>query len=111
MLYEPTEEEIARAVEKLSDAFSERQGFPKTGTSLQLTAKGFCRIVWQKHCTEIPPLGGQPHPKLGDVVDDDWLIESILERHMRFPALIEFRKFYENYLPPHDGRDSSDMAI
>jgi hypothetical protein len=111
MLYEPTEEEITLAIDKLSDAFSEKAGFPKTGTSLRLTAKGFCRIVWQKRCTEIPPLGGQPHPKLGDVMDDDWLIEQMLEQHPRFPSLIEFRKVYENYLPTHDGRDSSEMAV
>lgn len=110
MLYNPTDEEITSAVEKLTDAFSERPGFPKTETSLCMIAKGFCRIVWQKKTSEIPAFEGQEHPVIGDVRDDEWLIEQALERRDRFPSLIDFRRIYEEFLPPRDGRSSNEMS-
>lgn len=110
-LYEPKDEEIAIAAAKLADAFGGYHGFPASEKSLLMIAKGFCRIVWQCRTSEIPLFHGEAHPKIGDVIDDDWLIEQALECFQKFPSLIQLRKMYEEFLPPHDGRSSTEMGV
>lgn len=108
--FKPTEEETADAAVKLTEAFGGMRDFPNNENGLMMYARGFRRIVWGLQTSEIPSLHGTPHPKIGDMRDDDWLIEQALERFSRFPALIDLRKLYEQSLPPRDGRSSSDMA-
>lgn len=110
-MYNPTGEEVERAIQKLQDSFGGCYGFPKNDSLLIAIAKGFARIVWDLPISEIPAMKGKEHSVLGNQNDADWIIGEFLERTEKFPSLISIRRIYENSLPPRDGRSSTDIAI
>lgn len=116
MIYEPTEEEIGRAIALVTETFGGYLGFPEMEGGLRMYAKGLCRIVWFLPRSEImkivcprEPEKWKPHPVIGDQPDHEWLMEEALAVCQRFPTLIELRKIHDQMLPNRDRRESEEM--
>jgi hypothetical protein len=116
--YDPTEDEIGNAVELLLDNFGDMPFFPKRDTAMRSTAKGLARICWFLPYNEImlitnpydPELHTEKgHPRFGNRIDSDVLVELALAKFDKFPGLPELRKLHWSIYPSRDGLSPSDL--
>lgn len=93
---EPTEENVAWAIEKLS-WFREWPGFPQSEESLVIRAKSFLKLVRNNQFNLATATSVIPN-----VNDVDWLLGEIYENHDRFPLPVEMREIYSAKFRPAD---------
>ena len=103
----PSEDDIRWAGDLLK-RFKDYKGYPDPKTSPQVF-KAHCdallRIVWHRHVVDII---GVCHPDLpgdGNPMDGEWLIGEALDKYDHYPAPIELREIYQEFLPPRDGKE------
>ncbi len=107
-----TEENVSWAAEKLS-SFMGYRGFPPNDKILELHAKAFCRMVYNRNVWEVirdeVPTFPRPDDDLDDMkrigVDEstndvDWLMKTLIEESTEYPLPPVIREIYDR-LPIH----------
>jgi hypothetical protein len=106
-----TSENIAWMTRKLA-LFSHYPNFPKTDDALEETAKRVLKFVHNRPKCDIlrdaqPPDMRTLYPvnATNTENDVDFLFDWISEQRKFFPVILEMRQFYQQSLPPADGKE------